>query len=177
MSNWSSAIIGGIVGAVLPAIGATWYLSGLNTRFEAHIRHGNVGPSAALPSGVVVASLKRCRDLHDSWGNYRAGAGRMIVGVGTATIEGVERTFLSDQAGGFYSHVLLPEEMPPHAHSLDLTSIGNVPGSGVLAFIGENDGRKRHETYSAGGNGNTDTNAAPHNNMPPYVALYFCEKK
>ena len=77
--------------------------------------------------------------------------------------------------GGTEGHVLTVTEMPGHTHALDLTSVGDDGKTGNLAFIEQKDGRKRHTTYSTGGNAGSKT-AAPHNNMPPYVALYFCKK-
>lgn len=171
MADWTSAIIGGVVGAVIPALGATWALSAQSARFEAHMRHEIGGSGGTIPSGVVVASLKRCDDLGAGWETYDTGAGRMIVGVGTATVAGFDRTFNLEEKDGYYSHVLLTEELPSHSHYLPTDTVGSTDIQSLM------NSREADEGIGPGSIASGVTGGGkPHNNMPPYIALYYCEK-
>ncbi len=134
-----------------------------------------------LPAGIVVASLKRCSDLGDKWGDYKEGAGRMIVGVGKATIAGSERTFRLDEDGGFWEHVLTEDQMPQHDHA----TIVHLAQNDNRGFGRENFAQPR-DFLSVKSSTGRDIGAArtdkagsskPHNNMPPYIALNFCKKE
>lgn len=75
------------------------------------------------------------------------------------------------QTGGSETHVLSIDEMPPHDHSY--TDVGPEMVNGIQ--FGQNGNRgvnwpARPKVTSSEGRGE------PHNNMPPYVAFYFCKK-
>lgn len=149
----------------------------------------------AVPRGVVVASLKRCVDLGDEWTDFEEGTGRVIVGVGKETIEAFERTFRLDEEGGFYEHVLTEAQMPSHSHGIGNLGISDsnnnlhvtpervevsknyrVLGAAFGRFPAEQNNFGSHNHGLIGGIDETGSND-PHNNMPPYIALYFCKKE
>lgn len=142
---------------------------------------------APIPSGSVIASLNRCSDLGEDWQDFDAGAGRMIVGVGTAEIAGFSRTFRLEETDGYYEHELTIEQMPAHAH-LTSTSYESFD----LAPYGHGERTPKQEDFNSGKRAVGGTfqdkpypsaltftagEGQPHNNMPPYIALYFCKKE
>ncbi len=126
--------------------------------------------TAQIPTGIVVASMKRCADLGGGWKAYDVAAGRVIVGVGTARIDGFSRTFLFDEQGGYWEHVLTENQMPPHRHELTVGQ-HSVGGKKVTAWSLEGTGG----AYSVSPTGSNGRGEA-HNNMPPYIALFYCVK-
>ena len=137
-------------------------------------------------SGMVVA-FDRIDGCPTGWIPFDAAAGRMIVGV-----DGVDYTlpYTSGnpdyQQGGSEVHTLSIEEMPRHRHYLatqrDRTSDG-LSGNNALATRARRDSNSQNYTlYSAGAvepsDGVTSYSGSnqPHNNMPPFVALYYCKK-
>jgi hypothetical protein len=120
----------------------------------------------ATPKGAVVAfNLETCPA---GWTEFIPAQGRMIVGVGNS--EDLSPRGLGDQ-GGTETHTLTVSEMPPHNHGyVRETEFGtqrrpSVSGQAGRTFVGVTDDR----TGSSGA-------GAPHNNMPPYYALLFCER-
>lgn len=124
-----------------------------------------------VPSGAVMAF-----DRHDGcpvgWSNFDAGMGRMIVGVDGGKYrlpyEAGEPVYVT---GGSETHKLTVEEMPAHSHSFhdhysipDRGEVGNGTKTRQTA-------RDTTRTTSSVGSG------MPHNNMPPYIALYYCKKE
>lgn len=136
--------------------------------------------SRIIPVGAVLSF-----DLPDGcpvgWAPYSQGAGRVIVGVGSATDQiGEARTFLfGDPPGGTFQHRLSLAEMPAHAHGFSVWEpifgtgrrFDTQPGIGLHpAEPSAGDVKQTFQTTPTGGN-------QPHNNMPPYIALHFCKKE
>jgi len=142
----------------------------------------------AVPDGAVVAFLSPCKEV-DGWEDYADGAGKFLLGAGKGVLrpQGPHRPPQSksemplseikfgDQ-GGQEAHTLTIDEMPGHNH-------GNGPGQYLVQITGrdtvhastdsssnEIDIRRGFAIKVAGG-------GQPHNNMPPYIALHFCQKK
>lgn len=147
--------------------------------------------SVMLPPGLVVASTRPCDDLEQSsdWSDFTDAAGRVLVGVGETEIEGWRREFLPTETGGYWAHELTIEEMPQHTHRISTdTNVevhnglgGSEESYGITReFIDQPDKRNwttvlpdmLEET-----GGRLDGSTQPHNNMPPYIALYFCKKE
>ena len=115
------------------------------------------GLPAAIPPGAVMAfNLASCPS---GWSAYTAGVNRMIVGSGSSYSLGA--------TGGAATHVLTVNEMPAHTHGLAYAWV--VPG-GSSSAAGSAGPTKDHDITSSVGGGQ------PHNNMPPYVALLYCQK-
>lgn len=140
-----------------------------------------------IPDGAVVAFLHPCEDL-DGWENYEDGKGKFLIGVGQGTLRykgphkpprtpseiQLNEIQFSDQ-GGQETHTLIDDELPKHDHS-------NEGGRYLVQITGE-----RTAEYIDNSENEIDTmtgielkpvgKGSPHNNMPPYIAVYFCEKK
>jgi microcystin-dependent protein len=138
--------------------------------------NGKDGRDATFPSGIVVASVKRCALLSGEWFEYEKANGRFLLGVG----KGPLKTFVGlGLLGGAERHQLSLTEVPKHNHlpfndANDFLHLATPQQNDVGSF-GQGDGFgrnivRRDRTENAGG-------SKPHNNMPPYVALYFCKKR
>lgn len=143
--------------------------------------------SAAFPEGAVIASLQQCAQLGTGWVAFEEGQGRVIVGVGATEDErGETRVFSkAEDRGGKFRHELTIAEMPTHDHG-GQTDIEIHPHTGIWYDTGQgterwkapvvgdvaiNRDKKHTHGIAAQGGGN------PHDNMPPYIALYFCIKQ
>jgi hypothetical protein len=129
--------------------------------------------AGAVPKGAVVAFANACPSEF-GWKEHEAASGRFLVATGKHTdAVGTSRTFalgigLDD---GEYQHSLTVDEMSAHRHAVERQ--GPTRGIEGLPPIG-NDGAiiatiEREMTSTAG-------KGQPHNNVPPYIALHFCEK-
>lgn len=91
------------------------------------------------------------------------GKDRFLLGAGNKYEVGVE--------GGEETHTLTVEEMPSHSHIFQVTQwaerTGDIKDSGDTEYI---DYEKNRQTQTTGGD-------QPHNNMPPYLAVYFWLRK
>ena len=138
-----------------------------------------LGAAAAIPLGAIVAFNRTERDpCPDGWSLYEEGKGRFIVGAGHQIDAGGNGvTFLSaGKTGGEEQVTLTIGEMPIHQHVTQLSSIKVVSESSSPTQAVVVDGSpalmtsRDLSTNPTGGN-------EPHNNMPPYIALYFCKKE
>ncbi len=142
----------------------------------------------AVPDGAVIAFLHPCKDI-DGWEDYADGAGKFLLGVGKGVLRpqgphkplsspsevSLSEIKLGDQ-GGQETHTLTIPEMPVHNHDNGSGKyLVQVTGSDTVHAKTDLD---KHEinirngvTINAAGGGQ------PHNNMPPYIALHFCQKK
>ncbi len=138
------------------------------------------GGSAPVPTGLVVASLEECLALPGEWREYEAARGRMVLGANPNGTHGyAERAFGSE--GGFEEVALDEAHLPPHSHEVTWRGVHSISLNNSRGNVG-NDNQYRLEWKSEAGNAgdNMVTNRVggnqPHPNMPPYIALYFCEK-
>ena len=128
--------------------------------------------------------------MEGGWSTYTAATGRVIVGAGQEfhpkhqdwymrlPSGGLERRLLepypAESSGGELEVALTVGEMPSHRHRTGFarTADGHGPGNypdGVPSESGVSG-------LSAATGGRADGTTAPHPNMPPYIALYFCKK-
>lgn len=134
-----------------------------------------------LPAGAVVAfdssDSQTCPG--ENWKLFDEARGRFIVGAGHGENKELTPLKLGDE-GGYEKHQLTLEEMPNHGHVLE------APETIALQLWKDgSDGAKRvlnrygsptesiNEKYAGD---TTIKTGKPHNNMPPYIALYFCKK-
>lgn len=116
----------------------------------------------SIPSGAVVAFDRP--SCPTGWVPFLEGEGRMIVG---ATSERGDPEFIWQRTGGEKSVVLSSDNLPPHSHSISgHAGVGFKAGSRIYA---RDDDNRAMNTGVTG-------QSRPINNMPPYIALYFCKK-
>jgi hypothetical protein len=148
---------------------------------------GEPGQTIVIPSGAVVA-FDRPDGCPEGWrADISAAAGRMIVGVDGKDfrlpyIEGKPEYVV----GGERTHTLTTEEMPPHRHT-----ITSVPDKDIHdGFGGSSEERGLNPIYDPSILPRPDWSQTqhsefmseegdglPHNNMPPFIALYLCKKE
>ena len=127
----------------------------------------------AIPKGAVVAFATEC-PAEFGWKTYEPAQGRFLVATGrNSDADGTTRTFTmgAGDNDGTYQTTLSVEQLPPHRHGVDrqgpTRGIEGLPPIGsdgaVLSAI------EREQTLATG-------EGKPHNNVPPYIALHFCEK-
>lgn len=80
-------------------------------------------------------------------------------------------TYANGSTGGEETHTLTVDELPKHDHSIRLTWQETV-GTGVQATITRDSSLRIDSGESTGATGG----GAPHNNMPPYLAVYVWKR-
>ena len=131
---------------------------------------GPAGSSMAFPDGAVIA-FYLSDGCPEGWKNFNLGAGRFIVGVGRHTINDRYGELVLPlnfgEMNGERKHKLSKDEMPMHTHSYKFSSGIDSPLHTDVSTdeFGQKDQTK--ETSKSGGN-------ISHNNMPPFLALYYC---
>lgn len=160
------------------------------------------GTDARIPSGAVVASTLSCDKWGEGWSPYFPAAGRFIIGAGphhssepeiknrdqngkplvqyvgpgdlsqeTLRTPSAANTSSRMRVGGAETHTLIEAEMPNHNHLPPSRGNSGPYEVNALQATGKGHFRGNHArptSFSGGGK--------PHNNMPPFLALYFCEK-
>ena len=118
-----------------------------------------------LPIGSVIANANADFDPNLLYRNMtweRFAKGQTLVGVDEddADFAAAEKT------GGEKAHKLTVAEMPSHTHRYSyLTNWDGRVMSG-FAVTNSSTGSNNQSVYAAGGD-------EPHNNMPPYVTVYY----
>jgi hypothetical protein len=135
-----------------------------------------------MPAGAVVA-FNLPEGCPPNWVPLKAAEGRTIVGAHHDNVEGADsegnknlttRKLL--EQGGAETHKLSVAEMPNHNHNSGgynrlLTITGRHTYSGKDDNTrGEPHLKRSGAIKAVGGN-------QPHNNMPPFVSLYYCQKQ
>ena len=137
------------------------YLAGKITQF----------PTVLVPASAVVAF--HTASCPDGWKEVEFTKGRFIVGVGEGS-ELTPRRLL--ETGGEERHTLTIEEMPKHAHKNILRGYRDDKrddyGFGGSEFNVHKDPASNLENTTV-----PEGMGKPHNTMPPYVALLYCEKE
>lgn len=128
-----------------------------------------------LPKGIVVVSSIPCTNLSGDWSEFSALSGRFPIGVGSATdARGEARTFRPNDSGGEYAHQLTISEMPSHNHENGkftylLMSDGNFTERSSDQTAGQPNLVAKGAIKEQGGD-------QAHNNVPPYLAVFFCQR-
>lgn len=142
-----------------------------------------------LPGGAVVAFDGKCPES-DGWVPYKAAEGRFLLGVGQGPLA---EPVHAEQPGGNETHALTVEEMPTHSHAAgDLRATqsekflhasksseavdGGARTDGIFKAPPHTQDYGNH-LHEIAGHTATQGDGTPHNNMPPFVALYFCKKE
>lgn len=120
-----------------------------------------------VPVGAVIA-FDRPNGCPRGWSEFEDARGRTVLGANAERTHGyTARKFR--EIGGEEDVALTVEEMPNHKHSIQTPYI-HGPGTVFGAVKG-----KPRAPYFQGQTLLSD-GGQPHNNMPPYIALYFCKK-
>ena len=150
-------------------------ISAMKNRLE--MLNNLTGIDERVVGNIVVMTEQNCDVLGPDWKNYQRISGRFPIGAGeNSDVRGDQRTFEIGQDGGEYSHQLTLDEMTKHRHKLEKFDWGHsVQGNNHPARINVDDGRPWEDwkgslvTTESGEN-------QPHNNIPPYVVMNFCQK-
>ena len=78
-------------------------------------------------------------------------------------------TYANGATGGEATHTLKVEEMPSHSHGVNFDQIWSWGGTTSLATTSGGPYSASGYVRDAGGN-------QPHNNMPPYLAVYVWKR-
>ncbi|MCP4406564.1 MAG: hypothetical protein GY807_02155 [Gammaproteobacteria bacterium] len=141
----------------------------------------------------IIAAFDRSEEdaCPRGWTRFSPAGGRVIVGAGVnknVDANGVELTdypSLNDDpikaVGGLETVTLTSEQMPSHNHNSrndDRLVIVNKFDTNSGPLTGDPSQRKPNLSDSSGlsSAGGADGVTQEHENMPPYVALYFCKK-
>jgi len=146
--------------------------------------------SPSIRSGAIVAYAEDCPR---GWSRFRPATSRVIVGAGDLfTPENGQKASIkilsiydSGKTGGFEKVKLEQKHLPPHKHDVDVkehthkynivtgTTDNNKYGpQRAHGNIETGETLPSDLTVSVSGGGESE----PHDNMPPYIALYFCQK-
>jgi len=125
----------------------------------------------SLDEAVIAFNLGKDSECPNGWKPFQPASGRMIVGA-----EPSDYPSYSDEeekaVGGEKQVTLTVEQIPKHTHELIEDS---AQTTGYLKA-----GEQRDGISSQVGNATHDrameVGDQAHNNMPPYIALYFCKK-
>lgn len=125
----------------------------------------------AYPIGSIYMNLTNPDNPATYLGGIweRFGQGRTLIGEGTGDDGTDSQTFTANSTGGEYKHKLTVEEMPSHAHKLQFRGGPNAQDSYPFA-----DNKPMLQGSNAYGKWVDNTGGdVPHNNIQPYVTVYF----
>lgn len=165
-------------------------LQGKNVTAQLQCLAESLKNNIAIPKGAVVA-FDRSPDrlCPEGWTVWRAATSRVIIGAGN-TSDSYEQKLKFDengkeltprayrQHGGAETEILTIPQLPKHNHGGATGSkaiFEPLKGGNVAGKFGSRDhviGVSRHTHVINGEGGNQ-----AHNNMPPFVALYYCKKE
>lgn len=121
-----------------------------------------------ITEGAVVA-FDRSDACPDGWARFQAADGRFIIGVdGDKYRLPYEAGKPVYQLDGEERVTLTVGEMPVHAHNLRYGAGQSLAAGPNQYLLGQ--GGHHAQSHDAG-------SGSSHNNMPPYIALYFCKKE
>lgn len=148
---------------------------------------GREGESATLPNGIVVASYVSCSQLGDEWEHAVGTASRVIVGASdegildsgpAITRNGADGLPLLRRAlsefGGSENIKLSEDQLPSHSHVTrhQFMQVAGYPGSDRIALMEDSVSSKGKQIATEAIGTNELINV-----MPPFIALYFCQKE
>ena len=113
---------------------------------------------ALYPVGAVYISANSTSPASLFGGTWESIGGRFLLGA--------DATYAAGSTGGEATHTLTNDEMPAHRHTIymsDEVSTGEFWGPNIITPQSK---VNANATDTSGGN-------HPHNNMPPYLAVYM----
>lgn len=121
--------------------------------------------AAAFPTGAVIPFTDQdelAPVCPTGWSIFRQAIGRFILGAD-------ETKYPAGEMDGEEMVTLATAQMPPHSHEMTGFYHRNAQGSSTQRVNLDSNNNAGWRTSTEGG-------GQPHNNMPPYIALYFCKK-
>lgn len=112
---------------------------------------------AAWPVGSIYMSMQATSPATLFGGTWEQMENRFLLGAGSGYVAGA--------TGGEAEHTLTVNEMPSHYHLIAMNQAGESEYWGPISAVMQ-DGHTANMTKPAGGD-------QPHNNMPPYIAVYM----
>ena len=129
---------------------------------------------STLMDRAVILTDQECSLLGPEWKRFEKLDGRFPLASGQHEDDrGESLTFVVDQTGGRYKHVLITEEMPSHTHVYHDRHLNDSEGG---SRMGDEDDRERHRPNERRVSAPTGGDQ-PHPNMPPYRVVNFCYKE
>lgn len=161
---------------------------------DEHIRNVASG-ATSIPVGAVVAfdggayELKSEADSAQNgcpsgWIRFKQAEGRFILGSDADWTQ--EGQFVLRKTGGTPTHTLTIEDLPDHSHTTQMIktsipkidSLTNTPKKpDDTGFHYLRSGTSALSVRTGGFNTGREHNQRTLDNMPPYIALYFCKKE
>lgn len=129
------------------------------------------GPLQAYPVGSVYISISSNFNPNTSFGGTweRFGQGRTLIGEGTGSDGSTSMSFTANSTGGEYKHRLTLKELPKSVWN---SASGLQTGGLKQAFM--------QVSASTGGSSGINTLGTnfdqPHNNIQPYITVYFWKR-
>lgn len=127
------------------------------------------------PVGSIYTSVNAASPATLFGGEWEQIKGRFLIGTGApdANSDGTSPgnyNYIADTMGGEAEHTLTEDEMPNHSHKLNIyvTGTGGSSGGGQSSFANTRSGTN-YNAIALGGD-------QPHNNMPPYLAVYMWKR-
>lgn len=131
------------------------------------------------PVGAIFLSVSATSPEKLFGGKWEQITDRFLLAAGSSYVAG--------STGGEADHTLTVEEMPKHNHSLTVRVQGNTgwPSYTTTGYEIVHDfkggdfhapDKALHVSYVGGGTINNKGNSQPHNNMPPYLAVYIWKR-
>jgi hypothetical protein len=126
--------------------------------------------SVIYPVGAVYITYDNNNPgnfLGGTWEQF--GQGRTLIGEGTGNDGSTSMTFTANNTGGEYKHKLTVDEMPSHSHKLYARGGQTAQVSSPFAAnkpILQGSNSYGFDVSKAGGDGY-------HNNIPPYITVFF----
>lgn len=116
----------------------------------------------AYPVGAIYLSVTDANPAALFGGTWERVGGRFLLGA--------DSTYAAGSTGGEAEHTLTIDEMPKHNHDVDnLNTSGNATPFMTVQAQDKKGFGGNVKTMYAGGN-------QPHNNMPPYLAVYMWKR-
>lgn len=165
-------LIAGVSALIVFALTGWWFY--LSPKIDAYIASRTNG----LPVGAVVAfhSSESITCPGDEWKLFDEAKGRFIVGAGQPSSNRLTSHRVGD-IGGEERVTLSKPQIPKHTHALTLGRHWGDRSVNIDKHGWGGDGNDQGGATRITNNGIHDgLNNQSHNNMPPFIALYFCKK-
>ena len=134
------------------------------------VSRDNYEVSGFYPVGSIYMSLNDTDPRYIFGGVWqKLSAGRFLI---SADIESTTSTYIAGQTGGEATHTLTIDEMPSHGHSL----CGALTGETKQITNTGNDWAQTTTNWNAEKWITTTGGSQPHNNIPPYLAVYIWQR-